>query len=135
MQKKEKLPEPPRFEQKPAVIEEPKKEKRPEPPRFSQSKTIESAIASTVEKLTSDEDQAVAVLANLHPSDASRLSILASVQKSYTFDWLKDYTKSFETYSAAIDGKRSDQITEIAKPPAMASPEESFFQRLKGKVF
>lgn len=67
--------------------------------------------------MTSEEKQAVYLLANLTKRDKSRLSVLESIAKDFKLAFLENYLMAFCTFSAAEEGKRSDQLTTIVKQP------------------
>lgn len=94
-----------------------REEEIPEPPRFAQFETPDSALADTIKKMTSPEEQAIAVLSLLDENDVTRLSALTVIYKDFKIGWLKVMVMSEETLRAALKGKRADQLTTIAQAP------------------
>jgi hypothetical protein len=92
-------------------------ESLPEAPRFSQFETPDSALADTIKKMTSAEEQAIAVLSLLDENDVTRLSALTVIYKDFKIKWLAVMVQSEETLRAALKGKRAEQLTEIARAP------------------
>lgn len=99
------------------VREEEEETNLPEQPRWGQLETPDSALADTIKKMTSPEEQAVAVLSLLDENDVTRLSALTVIYKDFHIAWLGTMVKAEETLRAALKGKRADQITEIARAP------------------
>ena len=103
------------------------------PPRFPQNmETPDSSVADAIKKLTSSEEQAVAVLANLDDNDVTRLSFLTAIADDFDIDWLKTMIHAEETLTAAIKGLRSNQITEISRQPLTIS-DNSVMGKVKEK--
>jgi hypothetical protein len=98
-------------------IREEEEEGLPEPPRFTQFDTPDSALADTIKKMTSTEEQAIAVLSNLDENDVTRLSALTVIYKDFKIKWLGTMVQSEETLRAALKGLRAAQLTEIARAP------------------
>jgi hypothetical protein len=89
----------------------------PPPPRFVPVESADTSRAEAVRKMTSDDHQAVMVLSNIDHSDVARLSVLESLEKDFQLKWLEVYIHSELSLSPAIEGKRSEQLTEITKEP------------------
>jgi hypothetical protein len=108
----------------------------PPPPRFEMvQQGSDVAVSKAIDKFTSEEPQAVKVLANLTQKDKHRLAVMDTIQKSFKFEFLKDYTLSYCTFSAAQDGKRSDQLTEVVKQPnIIAEGSSGLFGGLKERL-
>lgn len=94
--------------------------------------TPDSSVADAIKKLTSSEEQAVAVLANLDDNDVTRLSFLTAIADDFDIDWLKTMIHAEETLTAAIKGLRSNQITEISRQPLTIS-DNSVMGKVKEK--
>jgi 2-oxo-4-hydroxy-4-carboxy--5-ureidoimidazoline (OHCU) decarboxylase len=111
-----------------------REEEIPDVPRFGQFMTPDSSVAEAITKMTSDEEQAIAVLSNLDENDVTRLSALTTIYVDFNIKWLKTMVLSEETLRAAIKGLRSNQLTEIARAPPIVG-DSGTLDRIKGRLF
>jgi hypothetical protein len=99
----------------------PNKENLPPTPVYQPMQLgADKAVSESIQKMTGEEKQAVYLLAKLTKRDKSRLSIMESIAKDFELGWLSNYIMAFCTFSAAEEGKRSDQIVTIVKQPEIS---------------
>jgi hypothetical protein len=104
------------------------------PPRFQQFETPDSSVADAIKKMTSRDAQAVLVLANVEHNDIARLSLWNTVGESFDLQCIKDYLHSELSLTAALKGKRADQLTDIARSPPIVSEGGGIIDRLKSRL-
>jgi hypothetical protein len=103
------------------------------PPRFMQFETPDSSVADAIKKMTSKDAQAVLVLANVEHNDVTRLSLWNTIGESFGLQCIKDYLHSELSLTAALKGKRADQLTDIARSPPIVSEGGGIVDRLRAR--
>jgi hypothetical protein len=103
------------------------------PPRFMQFETPDSSVADAIKKMTSKDAQAVLVLANVEHNDVTRLSLWNTIGESFNLQCIKDYLHSELSLTAALKGKRADQLTDIARSPPIVSEGGGIVDRLRAR--
>lgn len=92
-----------------------------------------TAVANAIAQLTSEQRQAVLVLANIGQNDPSRFGLVESIAADMKLSWLDTWVKTTLTLTAAVKGLRSNQIVEITRQPSIMT-DMGFFGKAKDKI-
>mgnify|MGYP001109811415 CR=1 FL=1 len=101
---------------------------KPEAPKFATLQTPDMAVASAIDKLTSEEK--IMFLANIDRNEIPRFSLLLSIAEDFKLSWLKTYVYSELKLTCSIKGRRADQLENITKQPEIMTQDGGIINKV-----